>query len=271
MSCRRDRLSLAIFAAAAMALVWAVRPAPAAAPAAAQQPAPPAAQPAAKGDPYAWKDLFDGKSLDNWKVAAFGGEGEVKVADGAIVMAMGNNMTGVTYTGPVPRIDYELTLEGKRITGSDFFATTTFPVGKDPCSFVTGGWGGTVIGLSTIDFYDASDNPTTKFSDFKNGRWYRFRIRVTKAKIEVWVDDDKVVDQAVPGHKIGIRDEVDLNQPLGIATYSTEGAVRNIRLRQLRPAEVAQIVQAAAEADGDAATPDKPEVAKPAAAKKAAK
>jgi len=260
-------------AGAAMALFLAGRlggPVLAAPPQTAAQPAAkPAAAPAAKEDPYAWKNLFDGKTLDNWKVPAFGGEGEVKVTDGAIVMAMGNNMTGVTYTGTVPRIDYELTLEGKRISGNDFFATTTFPVGKDPCSFVTGGWGGTVIGLSCIDFYDASDNATTKFSDFKTGQWYRFRIRVTKAKIEVWVDGDKVVDQAVPGHKISIRDEVDLNQPLGLATYSTEGAVRNIRLRQLRPAEVAEMAQEAAETGGDVAAPAAP--AKPATEKKPAK
>ena len=158
------RLSGAAVALGAVAWFLAGEPGWAAAPQSSPQPA---AAPAAKNDPYAWKNLFDGKSLDNWKVPAFGGEGEVTVAEGAIVMAMGNNMTGVTYTGTVPRIDYELTLEGKRIAGGDFFATTTFPVGKDPCSFVTGGWGGTVIGLSCIDFYDASDNPTTKFSDFR--------------------------------------------------------------------------------------------------------
>jgi hypothetical protein len=202
----------------------------------------------AKGNPYEWKSLFDGKTLNGWQAPKFGGEGPVTVKDGAIVMGIGNDMTGVTYTGPVARIDYELTLEGSRLSGNDFFATTTFPVGKNCCSFVAGGWGGTLTGLSCIDFYDASDNPTTKFYDFKQGQWYKFRIRVTEAKIEVWVDDEKMVNQEVPGRRISIRDEVDLCQPLGFATWCTEGAVRNIRMRQLTAEEVAKI---AAEKDDD--------------------
>lgn len=206
---------------------------------AAEKPAPASEQ--AKPDASAWKSLFDGKSLDGWKAPKFGGEGTVSVKDGAIVMGMGNNMTGVTCTREIPRIDYELTLEGRRLSGNDFFATTTFPVGKNCCSFVTGGWGGTLIGLSCIDFYDASDNSTTKFFDFKEGQWYRIRIRVTGEKIEVWVDDEKVVSQTVPGRRISIRDEVDLCQPLGFASWCTEGAVRNVRVRRLSAAEVAQI------------------------------
>src|SRR4051794_39749719 len=79
-----------------------------------------------------WKPLFDGKSLKNWKSTNFGGEGEVSVEDGAIVMERGSNMTGVTYDGKdFPKTNYELTLEAKRTQGLDFFCTTTFPVGED--------------------------------------------------------------------------------------------------------------------------------------------
>jgi hypothetical protein len=196
-------------------------------------PAPAAA--AVQPDPYAWKDLFDGKTLAGWKSAQFGGEGDVQVEDGKIVMGLGNDMTGITYTRDVPRDSYELTLEGQRLQGTDFFCTTTFPVGKDPCSLVVGGWGGTVVGLSNVDSFDASENPTTTFQSFKNKQWYQVRIRVTPPKIEAWIDDEQVVDQERNGHKFGIRFEVDLCQPLGIATWCTEGAVRNIRLRQLPP------------------------------------
>jgi hypothetical protein len=44
------------------------------------------------------------------------------------------------------------------------------------------------------------------------------------------------VDVDTTGHRIGIRFEVDPCVPLGIATYATTGAVRNIRLRSLDPA-----------------------------------
>ena len=144
-------------------------------------------------------------------------------------------MTGITWAGgKLPRSNYELTLEGKRIEGSDFFCTTTFPVGDNYCSFVTGGWGGSVIGLSNVDHMDASENQTSHSREFKNDTWYQFRIRVTDEKIEAWIDKEQVVDQDRKDHTFGLRIECDPCRPLGIATYDTVGAVRNIRLKELK-------------------------------------
>src|SRR5215469_8455122 len=42
--------------------------------------------------------LFDGKSLAGWKPTEFAKAGTVKVEDGAIVMAAGRTMTGITST-----------------------------------------------------------------------------------------------------------------------------------------------------------------------------
>ncbi len=209
----------------------------------------PAKVPAA--DPYRWKSLFDGKSLKDWKPCKFGGDGKVYLKQGAIVMDIGTMMTGVTYTGAVIRDNYELTLEGMRLDGSDFFCTTTFPVGKDPCSLVVGGWGGLVVGLSSVDYADASENSTTKLIEFKDNRWYKVRIRVSDAAVEAWIDKEKVVEQPREDHKFSIRIEVDECRPLGIATWSTKGAVRNLRVRRLKPEEVKAIaaqVKAAEEA-----------------------
>jgi hypothetical protein len=80
-------------------------------------------------DETKWRALFDGKTLKDWKTPSFGEEGKVSVKDGTIVIGAGALMTGVAYTGPLPKMDYELTLEGMRIAGDDFFCTTTFPVG----------------------------------------------------------------------------------------------------------------------------------------------
>jgi len=192
------------------------------------------AQGAEKPAPKA-KDLFNGKTLEGWKVTDFGGEGKVFVRDNTIVMERGNQMTGITWAGgKLPRSNYELTLEGKRIEGSDFFCTTTFPVGDNYCSFVTGGWGGSIIGLSSVDHMDASENQTSHSHEFKKNTWYQFRIRVTDEKIEVWIDKDQVVDQDRKEHTFGLRIECDACRPLGIATYDTVGAVRNIRLKELK-------------------------------------
>jgi hypothetical protein len=181
-----------------------------------------------------WKSLFDGKTLDGWKAPEFGGEGKVYVKDGTIVMETGSMMTGVTWTGKPLRNNYELSLEGMRLEGSDFFCTTTFPVGDDPCSLVVGGWGGMVVGLSSIDGMDASENATNKTIDFKDKQWYRVRIRVTDATVEAWIDDQQVVNQPRKDHKFTIRSECDLCRPLGICTWSTTGAVRKVRVRALK-------------------------------------
>ncbi|MCH9023020.1 MAG: DUF1080 domain-containing protein [Planctomycetes bacterium] len=177
--------------------------------------------------------LFDGKGLGLWKITEFGGEGEVSVKEGAIVMEMGNDMTGITWSGEVVRMNYEIELEAKRVAGHDFFCGLTFPVRDASCSLVAGGWGGMVVGLSTVDYYDASENETATVMHFETGQWYRFKVRVTEEKIEAWIDEEKVVDLETKGRDIDVRSEMDLSKPLGIACWQTSAAVRGIVVRRI--------------------------------------
>lgn len=180
--------------------------------------------------------LFDGKTLGNWKITDFGGQGKVYVKDGSIYMEQGNDMTGITWAGPLVRMNYEITLEAMRVSGSDFFCGLTFPVNDKCCSLILGGWGGTLCGLSNIDYYDAANNETTRFVSFENGKWYHVRLRVVPNHIRAWLHEEgeePLVDIDITGRKIDTRSEVDLSQPLGIATWQTAGAVRNIKLRKL--------------------------------------
>ncbi|MEZ6143483.1 MAG: DUF1080 domain-containing protein [Zavarzinella sp.] len=186
-----------------------------------------------------WKALFDGKTLKGWKKSDFFKPGEVTVKDGCMVLEKGDAMTGITYAGKdFPTTNYEVTLEGKRVTGQDFFCTTTFPVGKEFCSFVVGGWGGSTIGLSNINGADASENLTNGSKVFKDDQFYRFRIRVTDTKINVWIDDEQVVDLKRKGFEFSIRIECDESKPFGIATWRTVGMVKNIKVRTLTAEEV---------------------------------
>lgn len=182
-----------------------------------------------------WKNLFDGKTLEGWKSTAFGGEGEVKVVDGSIVLDTGSDMTGITYTGKLPKSNYELVIEAQRLEGVDFFAATTFPVKESFASMVPGGWAGGVFGISSINGFDASENETTKFRQFEDKRWYKFRIQVTVDHIRVWVDDEEKpsIDLELGDKKITTRGEVDLSKPLGISTWHTKSAIRTIKLREL--------------------------------------
>lgn len=183
-------------------------------------------------NPVAWKSLFDGKALTGWKITDFAGHGEVNVKEGRIILESGF-MTGITWTNDLPRTNYEVSLEAMRVEGGDFFCGLTFPVGKDPCSLIVGGWGGGVVGLSSLDGEDAANNETTRYMSFQSGKWYQIRLRVTDRKIEAWIDSDKVVDVGIADKAISIRAEVEESKPFGIASYSTAAALRNLKLRRL--------------------------------------
>lgn len=188
--------------------------------------------------------LFDGETLDGWKAADFYKPGEVSVKDGAIIMAasaVSGGMTGITTTREdLPTTNYEFSYRAKRLSGRDFFAAATFPVGDTFLTLVNGGWGGSVTGLSSIDGADASENLTGTYQKYADDTWYSFRIRVTDAAIECWIDDEKLITFTDPGdHHLDTRLETRVNHPLGFATWQTGGAVKEITVRPLSAEEIA--------------------------------
>jgi hypothetical protein len=179
------------------------------------------------------RSLFDGESLTGWQISDFTTHGEVYLQDGNLILGRGSPMTGITWTENLPRINYEVTLEAMRIEGRDFFSAITFPVNDDPCTLVIGGWGGGVVGLSSIEGADASENETGRWMRFEDNRWYRIRLRVTEKRIQAWIDQEIVVDFPHTGRLLSIRVEVLPNQPFGIATWNTTAALRSIELLEL--------------------------------------
>lgn len=178
--------------------------------------------------------LFDGKSLAGWKVTEFSGRGDVEVKDGAIILEAGNDLTGITYPGELPKTNYEVQLEAQRVDGSDFFCGLTIPVGDAHCTFVVGGWGGGIVGISSINGDDASENSTTQTKKFDKGRWYKIRARVTPSKLETWIDDEQMASVDLAEVKLSMRHgEIELSEPFGIASYRTRAALRAITLRKL--------------------------------------
>lgn len=194
--------------------------------------------PASAKSDMKWRILFDGRTLEGWKSANYGGEGEVTAENGNLILGRGGSMTGVAYQRAFPKTNYEVRCEAKRADGNDFFCGMTFPVADSHCSLIVGGWGGAIVGLSSINGHDASENETTKYMKFENDRWYKFRVRVTANRIQAWIDEERVIDADIAGCKISTRVEVDLNKPFGFATYETKAALRNISVRDLSQAEV---------------------------------
>ncbi len=188
-------------------------------------------------DKDGWKPLFNGKDLDGWKITNFGGEGEVFVEDGIVVISQGVDLSGVHTERELPKINYEVQFEAQRVAGSDFFAGLTFPVKDSHCSLIIGGWGGGVCGLSSLSGMDASENETTSYRDFTKGQWYKFRLIVTDDHISAWIDDNQIVDVDTTGQRIGTRFEIDRSKPFGFATYQTTAKLRNAKLRPLPETE----------------------------------
>jgi hypothetical protein len=184
--------------------------------------------------------LFDGKTLAGWNKTDFARAGTVQVEDGKIVMSAGSSMTGITTTRKdLPKTNYELTYEAMRLSGSDFFAAATFPVGESFITLVNGGWGGSITGLSSLNGMDASENETTHSFKYQEKTWYKFRVRVTDQVIRCWIDDKEIVAVNYKDQQVGTRIETRSNQPLGFATWETSGAVRNIVIRPLSSQQIA--------------------------------
>lgn len=192
------------------------------------------AQPPAPFEGEGWQAMFDGQTLAGWRETAFAGHGEAHCQDGVMILGMGDPFTGLNWTNDFPKMNYEVALDAMRVMGSDFFCGLTVPVGTNCCSLIVGGWGGSLIGISSIEGMDASENETTKFTNFESGRWYRIRLRVTEKRIEGWIDKEKLVDVVTTDRRISVRPgDIELSQPFGVAAWQTMSALREIKFRRL--------------------------------------
>lgn len=193
-----------------------------------------AAQPIAPFGPEAWRDLFDGQSLQGWQETKFESGGRVFVTNGLMVLQRGEPFAGVNGTNPIPKVNYEIAFDAMRVEGEDFFCGLTFPVRDASCSLIVGGWGGGIVGLSNVDGSNASENETTKYISFETGRWYRIRLRVTEQKIEAWIEQKKVVDLVTTGRLLEVRfGEILMSRPFGLCSWQTSAAYRAIKIREV--------------------------------------
>ncbi|MEM1443570.1 MAG: family 16 glycoside hydrolase [Verrucomicrobiota bacterium] len=184
--------------------------------------------------------LFNGKDLGEWEITRFGGEGDVFVdEEGNLELGFGAVMTGVNWGGEPPSLsNYEIEFEAMKLDGYDFFCALTFPVKESHATYVLGGWGGGVVGISSVDDLNASENETMNIEGFENDRWYRIMVRVTDDKLEAWLDDDKMVNLPLKDRKISLLPgDIELSVPIGIASFQTRSQFRNIVWRNLAEAE----------------------------------
>jgi len=181
-----------------------------------------------------WRELFDGKTLKNWKSSGFAAQGEPVVENGLLVLPAGEGLTGVTWDGgDLPKVNYEVEVVAKKMEGADFFCGLTFPVKDSHASLIVGGWGGAVVGISNIDDADAAHNDTTVYEKFDQDRWYTVRMRVLPEKLQAWIDDKRVIDISIKGKKIELRVGIDEAKPFGVASYATTAAIKSVKIRKV--------------------------------------
>jgi len=176
--------------------------------------------------------LLNPQMLKSWKKSNFSSSGPVSIKDSLIIIGAGNGLTGVTWSDFFPKKNYEISLEVKRVEGNDFFCGLTFPVRGTNCSLIVGGWGGMVVGISNVDWFDASENITTLSKTFQNNQWYFIRLNVTNEKILVWIDNNLIIDLVYLNHQLSIHQLMKPALPFGIATWKTKAYFRNILLKE---------------------------------------
>ena len=181
-----------------------------------------------------WKALFNGKDLQGWVTNDFAGTGEVRVEDGKIVIGTGVALTGIKRKEPPFKSNYEIEVEAMRQDGGDFFCGLTFPAKGSHATLIIGGWGGSLVGISSLDGMDASENEHTQYMRFEDKKWYTIRLRVTDHRIQAWVDKDRMIDADIRERQVNMRaGEIEDSAPFGLATYQTTAAIRAVKVRQI--------------------------------------
>lgn len=155
---------------------------------------------------------------------------------GVLRLQWGESLSAMKWTGAPVTPPFEIELEARRIDGTDFFCGLTFPARSsgESVTWIVGGWGGSLVGISSIDDKDASDNETTFHRAFEKERWYRLRLRREGERIDAWIDGEQVTRIDTRGRKLSLRPgPIDCCGPFGLATWQTTGEFRQLRWRKL--------------------------------------
>jgi hypothetical protein len=184
-----------------------------------------------------WQLLSD-EFAPAWRASGISEEGKVSVRDGEIALHPGQPMTGARFdawqSANLPLTRYTIEYEAMRVAGNDFFGTVTFPVNDAHVSLVVGGWGGTLVGISSIDDMDANENSTRGNAYFENNRWHKVRIEVRDDDLRAWINGKLFVNVSTKGHQLGLRaGDIGKCAPFGFASYATQSRLRNVRISRL--------------------------------------
>lgn len=153
---------------------------------------------------------------------------------GILRLNWGEALSAIRWSGDPPAPPFEIELSARRLDGSDFFCGLTFPARTtgECLTWVVGGWGGGMVGLSSIDDQDASENETTSHHTFQKDQWYQLRLRRAGERVEAWIDGVRVIDVETTGRKLSLRPgPIEVCAPCGLATWQSSGEFKGLKWR----------------------------------------
>jgi len=191
-------------------------------------------EPKGHGFTTQWTRLFDGRTLDGWRVIRsfpkVAKAGRVGVGMGVIGLWEDGGRTGIAWDGGFPTDGYEVLIEAQWVRAGGRFCHVVFPVGETHGVLaVCDGH----VGLGNVDGRRASDNATTTRGKFRKGQWYTIRLRVGSSRVQASIDGERVVDFATGGARLSLRPGLWPARPFGLVSERSRAAFRHVQVRML--------------------------------------
>lgn len=167
-----------------------------------------------------WISLFDGKSLDGWKVGA--NASSFKVEDGAIVV--NGDVAHLFYDGPVKQHNFknfEFNADVMTTPGSNsgiYFHTQYQESGWPQKGYETQVNNSHTDWRRTGSLWAIQD---IKETYVKDNEWFSMRIKVKGKRVTVFINDKQVVDYTEPDNVQ--RDEGLKGRVLSSGTFALQG------------------------------------------------
>ena len=168
-----------------------------------------------------WGDLVWNRSFEDANVGQWKKEGDAIVQNGLDVDQR------LTF-GDSGWTDFEYTVEAKKTSGREGFLIL-FRVKNDKEFYWVnlGGWQNERHGIERRNADQSRQGGIGRHPNgsIETGKWYKIRVRCEGTKIEVFLDDEKILEVDDPdGPKHG---------QCGIGTWSTQAEFRNIEVKSL--------------------------------------
>jgi len=159
-----------------------------------------------------WKALFDGESIDDWKVVS--GKATYRIEDDAIVGKTEKGSPNTFLVPPGEYGDFELTFQvllndnqlntgvqiRSQLKGDNFGGRLHGPQveiesGPGQSGFIYG----EALGTGWLSPEPKSKDKSVKQTDaFKNGEWNDYRILAKGDKIQTWINGQMIADLKLP-------------------------------------------------------------------------